>query len=274
MEAGGQDEALSHRQGAELPAAGLCWVKLPPSRPAPGMQTHSSSGFRLDSPWQGLASEQHLWVPLQGCFGGPGGAERDRQRCHRGGEGGKAVPVLWPQEMAKKIRVRKKKEPKKPSRAPLLVPVLGSPAPSPAGAPGVGFGTRGKCHLGAPGDTALGLQCSQKRGAGGCPVPARCSGDFWWSSHGSFFMGLMLRAEPAACAGSPSARERVWAQRGGGEGVPGVSPRGVSIFLGERGWGELGTDPFLKVTAVGSSKQRRCDYFGELRELHWPDSHK
>lgn len=35
-----------------------------------------------------------------------------------------------------------------------------------------------------------------------------------------------------------------------------------------------GTDPFIKVTAVGSAKQRRCDYFGELRELHWPDSHK
>lgn len=100
------------------------------------------------------------WLSPQDAFGGPRATERDWQRCQYGGERGEAVPVTWHQETAKKCKLKTKK--KKPSKAPVLVPVLGSSA----SAPGVRFGARGKCHLGA-GDTSPGEPRSRKRGVGG-----------------------------------------------------------------------------------------------------------
>lgn len=122
------------------------------------------------------------------------------------------------------MQVKKKKKRQTPSTAPLLVPVLGSPASLPASAPGVWFGARGKCHLGA-GVTAPGVCRSGKGGAGG--VHSVFGGflvEFpWVLSHGS----LLPRAEPAGSggrlpmAGAPVLMRSAWTRQDQVLGVAG-----------------------------------------------------
>lgn len=222
-----------------------------------------------------------LWVPPWGCFGGPGAAERDRRRYRRGGERGEAMPVIWHQEMAKKCKLKKiiKKETKHSS-------TFGSCF-------GVSSLTASQCPRGlvwcerqmSPRCRGHGSWCVPfwERGSGGCPLGVR--GIFGGVPVGPFSRvtpaagraGSCRRQREAAGGRSTGAREKCLdASRprfgGGGEGVrPARVGRASSWACGAEG---PGTDPFIKVTAVGSTKQRRCDYFGELRELHWPDSHK
>lgn len=150
------------------------------------------------------------------------------------------------------MQVKNKK--KKPSKAPVLVPVLGSSA----SAPGVRFGAKGKCHLSAA-DTSPGEPRSRKGGAGG----AQCLLGVWGIFGGvpvGPFSWVVGRAAAAGSSGRSTAAHGVLGHsRVLGVGVnPGQFPRDEHPL---RCMGGPGTAPFIKVTAVGSTKQRRCDYF-------------
>lgn len=199
-----------------------------------------------------------------------GAAKWDWQRCHRGGERGEATAVIWHQEMSKKLRLRKNTETK---QSPTFASCFGVSISATRHCPGAPVWCKRLMSPRCWGHGSGHAPFSE----GGCPDLTCCLGDFRWSSRGSFLTGCSCCGQSQHCrqhrhpAHNRNTLGHIKTEFWGLRREPTLPPCSKHPPGTQRG---PGTDPFIKVTAVGSAKQRRCDYFGELRELHWPDSHK
>jgi len=157
------------------------------------------------------------------------------------------VPAIRRQEMAKKCRFNQKiKKNKETQQSPTFGSCFGVPQNSSRCPRGLVWGER------QTSPRCRGPRRSRKGGAGGARRSLGVWGIFGGVPVGPFPRVARLRAAGAR-AGSGTSRP----SSGGGR-----EAASILLLPGARGVrGGPGADPLIKVTAVGSTRQRRCDYF-------------
>lgn len=192
-----------------------------------------------------MGSDPHIsippvWVPPQGCFGGPSAAEWVQRSCHPACD--------LPLGNGFEIQVKEGNS-KETTQSPTSGSCFGVPSLA------VGIGVRSKPHLGAGFRLPAGL--FWEGGAGGARCPLRVWGIFGGVPMGPFSRPLPLWAEPAAAgSGCPWQQHRCsWEALG--HLKAGFWGAGMGVRLSPRGEHPpvLGTAPFLKVSGVGSAAE-------------------